>query len=612
MSLLEKRNSLRKWIYIGGFLGVNLVIISITLLVRVFHFHDDGSKAFRFLINVVYLDNFLKHPPILLGFVTLIGYLLLGRGIRESIIGSMKTAIGILLLGIGAGIIVGMAKPLFDGLGLVSKGTAITPLDPYFGWASAESFLKNIVVNNNYISWITYVFIIGFAVNILLVAFKKWTNVHSLMITGHVMFQQSAITVTILYVLLFRNVPLVGEGVPAGSQAAIIIISSLFIGIYWGVGSTTTIRPTNVVTNDANFAVGHQQMLAIALTYKIGRFFGKKEDSAENKILPKWAKIFEDNIFTQTILLFALFLILFLIIINGQNNVTVHDGKEFLYIDLPKKLDENGLSVIGKNGLPIIDRAKMAELGLVRALDFKQWNVLGGANIGFNIFFGSLKVTAGLIALMTGVRMFVTELQQAFQGISEKIIKNAVIAIDVAAVYGFSANSVTYGFLAGTIGQFIAVGLTIALSRIANSPFVITIPLFITLFFNSGSLGVYANASGGFRAALIVPLIVGFLEIMIISIALGLLKNSMDASVLTNFNGQSPIQSGFIGMADWNLFFGILTMFSVGTPGAAWAFVFIAIFAMLGLGLITDSGLQSKPNVAQKFVHKITKLTKRA
>ncbi|SYV91798.1 Ascorbate-specific PTS system EIIC component, partial [Mesomycoplasma hyorhinis] len=94
--------------------------------------------------------------------------------------------------------------------------------------------------------------------------------------------------------------------------------------------------------------------------------------------------------------------------------------------------------------------------------------------------------------------MFITELQQSFHGISEKIIPGAVVAVDVAATYGFSINSVTYGFVSGVIGQFIAVGIMIGISAIPGNTYSnIAIPLFITLFFNSGSLGIYANASGG-------------------------------------------------------------------------------------------------------------------
>ena len=113
------------------------------------------------------------------------------------------------------------------------------------------------------------------------------------------------------------------------------------------------------------------------------------------------------------------------------------------------------------------------------------------------MFLGSLKIVTSILVIVAGVRMFVTELQQAFQGIALKVIPGAVVAVDVAATYGFSPNSVTYGFVSGLLGQFAAMGIIIGISVATNGGIPIVIPLFITLFFNSGSIGVFANAAGG-------------------------------------------------------------------------------------------------------------------
>ena len=49
--------------------------------------------------------------------------------------------------------------------------------------------------------------------------------------------------------------------------------------------------------------------------------------------------------------------------------------------------------------------------------------------------------------------MFVSELTESFQGISNKILPGSVPAVDCAAVYGFGhANAVTIGFLFGALG----------------------------------------------------------------------------------------------------------------------------------------------------------------
>ncbi|MDK7294304.1 PTS transporter subunit IIC, partial [Streptococcus pasteurianus] len=67
-----------------------------------------------------------------------------------------------------------------------------------------------------------------------------------------------------------------------------------------------------------------------------------------------------------------------------------------------------------------------------------------------------------LFVLMQGVRMFVAELTNAFQGISNKLLPGSFPAVDVAASYGFgSPNAVLSGFAFGLIGQLITIMLLI-------------------------------------------------------------------------------------------------------------------------------------------------------
>ncbi|WP_434336682.1 PTS ascorbate transporter subunit IIC [Mesomycoplasma conjunctivae] len=579
MSLDKKKN--RKILYGWlAFLLINILIIAITLGVRMGVKNESFSTALIFLIQTVYLDNFLRQNPILLGSLTLVGYLILGRGARDSILGALKTAIGVFLLSIGAGGLIGLAAPVFATIRGIKTG--VVPLDPYLGWTSAQQFLeKGFGPANDFLTLSSFVFLLGFAVNIVMVLLKRFTNTNSIMITGHVMLQQSTIVTALLYVILFRSVPLLdGGAIAPGSQIGLVIIAGLFIGIYWATASTATLKITNLVTQNSGFAVGHQQMLTLVTSYKLGRFFGKKEDTAEERKLPGYLKIFEDNIFTQTVIILLLFAILFAIIIGtyGVENSIAANYAGF-----------NTNSKIG--GIKAIASA---------------WNgTFGGANFVFIIFGGSLRIVAALLAIITGVRMFVTELQQSFHGISEKIIPDAVVAVDIAATYGFSINAVTYGFISGVIGQFLAVFIMVGISAIPGNNFsLVAIPLFITLFFNSGAQGVYANASGGWKAAVIVPAIIGFFEIIFISFALKLISNIEGAGIpmIQDANlPKTPVDSGFLGMGDWNFFFGIVLIIGQFHAALGWISTIGAIILLLLLAQITDSTTQHKKTFLQKL-----------
>ncbi len=575
---LSKKNKLLFGLLI--FLFVNLLIIGITLGIRMGHNGESFSTALVFLVRVVYLDNYLRQNPLLLGSLVLVGYLVLGRGGRDAFLGALKTAIGVFLLGIGASILVGLAAPVFRAIGDIKSG-GVVPLDPYLGWTSAENFLQTSFGKaNNFLTLASFTFIAAFIVNILMVLAKRFTNTNSIVITGHIMLQQSTIVTALLYVILFRSIPLLDDGaISTGSQVGLVLISGLFLGIYWATSSVATLKITNLVTQNAGFAVGHQQMLTLFTSYKMGRFFGNKEHSAENRKLPESLKIFEDNIFTQTIIMLFLFAILFAIIIG--------------YHGLESTINSTYSGFTGA----------AEKIGAT-------WNgSYSGANFVLIIFGGVLRMIAALIAIMTGVRMFVTELQQSFHGISEKVIPGAVVAVDIAATYGFSINAVTYGFLGGVFGQFLAVFITVGLAAIpGNNYSLVAIPLFITLFFNSGAMGVYANASGGWKAAFIVPAIIGFFEIIVISFGLKLVQNIGDVGipVLQDNAGnpvlQNPVTTGFLGMGDWNLFFGLSLIIGQFHYVLGWITVFVGMIGLILLAQGVDSTKQTKKTWLQKLL----------
>lgn len=563
------------------FLLINILIIGITLGVRMGKYQESFSSALNFLVRVVYLDNYLRQNPLLLGSLVLFGYLALGRGKVDAILGALKTAIGVFLLTVGSGGLVGLARPVFNAIGGIKEG-GVVPLDPYLGWTSANNFLqKGFGAANDFLTLISFTFIFAFIINILMVLAKRFTNTNSIMITGHVMLQQSSIVTALLYVILFRTFPLLDDGaISTGSQVGLVLISGLFLGIYWATASGATLKITNLVTQNAGFAVGHQQMLSLFTSYKIGRFFGKKEQSAENRKLPSSLKIFEDNIFTQTIIILVLFAVLFAIIIGYHGIENVINPKF--------------------NGFAAPESATSAAKTAAKEIGAAWNSSLGGANFVFLILGGVLKIVATLVALMTGVRMFVTELQQSFHGISEKIIPGAVVAVDIAATYGFSINAVTYGFLGGVFGQFLAVFVTIGLAAIPGNNFsLVAVPLFITLFFNSGAMGVFANVSGGWKASFIVPTIIGFFEIIIISFALKLIQNISGEGIPL---AQNPVATGFLGMGDWNLFFGLVLIIGQFHFVVGWIAIIVAILLLILLGQAVDSTNQTKKTWLQKLL----------
>ncbi|MBY6971079.1 PTS transporter subunit IIC, partial [Clostridium botulinum] len=131
-------------------------------------------------------------------------------------------------------------------------------------------------------------------------------------------------------------------------------------------------------------------------------------------------------------------------------------------------------------------------------------------NFIFYIMEKSLNFAVYLSILQLGVKMFVSELTESFQGISSKLLPGSVPAVDCAATYGFGhANAVTIGFLFGALGQFISIiGLIVF-----KSP-VLIITGFVPVFFDNATFAVYANKKGGLKAAMIIPFISGIIQVL--------------------------------------------------------------------------------------------------
>lgn len=391
--------------------------------------------------------NILTNPAFFIGFIVLIGYLLLKRPIYEAIAGFIKATVGYLILNVASGGLVGNFRPILAGLKDRFNLTAAV-IDPYFGQTAAQAAIENI---GRSFSLMMIVLLIAFMFNIVLVLFRKQTKVRTVFITGHIMVQQSS---TALWMVLFCF--------PNVIDTQAVIMLGLLLGTYWAVASNLTVEATQELTEGGGFAVGHQQMFGIWLTDKIAAKIGNKENSIENLKLPGFLAIFNDNVVATGILMMFFF-------------GTI-------------------MGILGPDLLHQIDKTGFA----------------ANRNFLFYIMEKSLNFAVYLSILQLGVKMFVSELTESFQGISNKLLPGSMPAVDCAATYGFGhANAVTIGFLFGALGQFISIiGLVVF-----QSP-VLIITGFVPVFFDNATFAVFANKKGGLRAACIIPFVSGIIQVL--------------------------------------------------------------------------------------------------
>ena len=127
--------------------------------------------------------NIFAKPAFFIGIIVFIGYLLLKRPFYIAFAGFIKATVGYLILSEGSGGLVNNFRPILVGLNERFHMSAAV-IDPYYGQIAAENLIVEV---GRSVSLGMSVLILGFFINILLVALKRFTKIRSLMITGHTM-----------------------------------------------------------------------------------------------------------------------------------------------------------------------------------------------------------------------------------------------------------------------------------------------------------------------------------------------------------------------------------------------------------------------------------------
>ena len=358
-------------------------------------------------------QNILTKPEFFVGLLVFVGYLFLGKKIYEAVGGFIKATVGYMILNVGAGGLVTTFRPILAALKTKFQLNAAV-IDPYFGLQAVDEAIKNIIEQDssksNLAAAVMMALLIGFVINILLVLFRKFTKVRTLFITGHIMQQQASTAAWMIFFLFpqFQNI----KGV---------ILIGIFAGIYWEVGSHLSVEPTQRVTENAGFAIGHQQMFAIWVADKLAPKIGNPKKKLDDLKLPKWLSMLHDDIIATGLIMIVFFGIIMWVL-----------GPEFFTAKFGKCVIENNVQTC-----PVINPNGVA----AGAFDPKK------LSFGTYIVSTTLLFAVYLTILKTGVRMFVSELTVSFQGISNKILPGSLPAVDCAASYGFgSPSAVLFGF----------------------------------------------------------------------------------------------------------------------------------------------------------------------
>ncbi|EJG1723604.1 PTS ascorbate transporter subunit IIC [Vibrio parahaemolyticus] len=370
-------------------------------------------EFFSFLMNDV-----LSEPAVLVGLIALIGLIAQKKPVTECIKGTVKTILGFIVLGAGAGLVVSslgdfatIFQHAFGITGVVPNNEAIVSI-------AQEAFGKEMAM----------IMFFGMLVNILVARFTPWKFIF---LTGHHTLFMSMMVAAILASSGMKGVPLIALG-------------SVVVGSVMVFFPAIAHKYMKQVTGSDDVAIGHFSTLSYVLAGFIGSKFGNKEHSTEEMNVPKSLLFLRDT--------------------------------------------------------PVAISFTMGIIFMVTCLfaggDFVR-EVSGGKHWSMFALMQSITFAGGVYVILQGVRMVIAEIVPAFKGISDKLVPNAKPALDCPVVFPYAPNAVLVGFLssfaAGLVGMFLlyVMGLTVI------------IPGVVPHFFVGAAAGVFGNATGGRRGAIL-------------------------------------------------------------------------------------------------------------
>ncbi|MFD2728950.1 MULTISPECIES: PTS ascorbate transporter subunit IIC [Enterococcus] len=224
---------------------------------------------------------------------------------------------------------------------------------------------------------------------------------------------------------------------------ALVLVGGFFLGAWSAISPAIGQKYTLKVTDGDEIAMGHFGSVGYYLSAWIGSIVGKGSKSTEDIEVPEKYG-FLRNTTISTALTMVIFYLISAIAAGPEFVSTLSDGKSpYLYA------------------------------------------ILCG-----------LKFAVGVTVVYSGVRMILADLLPAFQGIADKVIPNAVPAVDCAVFFPYAQTAVIIGFLSSFIGGLIGMFVL----GIAGG--VLIIPGLVPHFFCGATAGIYGNATGGRRGAI--------------------------------------------------------------------------------------------------------------
>lgn len=247
----------------------------------------------------------------------------------------------------------------------------------------------------------------------------------------------------------------------------LILIGGFMLGSWSAISPAMGQKYTLRVTDGDDVAMGHFSSIGYYVSAWIGGIVGKDSKSTEEIELPESLSFLRNTTISTALTMLIFYLV-----------AAIAAGSEFVVNELS-----------------------------------------GGVNAYVFAITSAFSFAVGVAIVYAGVRMILADLIPAFQGIADKVIPNAIPAVDCAVFFPYAPTAVIIGFISSFIGGVIGMLILGALGG------VLIIPGLVPHFFTGATAGIYGNSTGGRKGAVIGSFINGLLISFLPALLLPVLGN---------------------------------------------------------------------------------------
>ncbi|CAM4068318.1 MULTISPECIES: PTS ascorbate transporter subunit IIC [Helcobacillus] len=405
------------------------------------------------------VNEILAVPAFLIGLITAVGLLALRRSTGQVIGGAVKATLGFLLIGAGAGLVVASLAPLGTMIEDALGAQGVVPTNEAIVGIAQQDFGAQV-------SWLM---IAGFLVAILL---ARITPLRYVFLTGH----------HLLFMATLLTIVLASAGMPS---VLVVLIGAVLLGIIMVATPALGHVWTRKVTGNDAIAIGHFGTAGYIAAGAVGRLVDPKgrSRSTEDIRVPESLRFLRDSMVATALSMVIMYVIVALVALARV-------GQEKAFAAFAAGPGEAGASSVG---------------------NFIMLAVTQGLQFGIAV-----------AVILFGVRTILGELVPAFQGIAKKVVPGAIPALDCPIVFPYAQNAVLIGFLSSFTGGLIGLLL---LGTVFGPAFglALILPGLVPHFFTGGAAGVFGNATGGRRGAIVGAFVNGLLVTFLPALLMGVL-----------------------------------------------------------------------------------------